>query len=279
MVLEWVFTPPVSPDEISIEDELSKMDNRDDGTSNITLRSSFRVLSQSIHHVTLECRVVDENDGSQHDVTTVEVLFDKNFPVVNGLVHQQHVVLNVKREDKLTCTMNRVSPTMVLEWVFTPPVPPNEISMDNELSKTDNRDGTSNITLSSSFRVLSQSIHYVTLECRVVDENDGSQHDVTTVELLFDNNFPVVNGLVHQQHVVLKVNREDKLTCTMNRVSQTMVLEWVFTPPVSPDEMSMDNELSYTIKGWTSNITLSSSFHVLSQSIHHVTLECRVIVE
>ncbi|XP_071850562.1 uncharacterized protein [Apostichopus japonicus] len=280
MVLEWVFTPPVSPDEISMDNELSKTDNRD-GTSNITLSSSFRVLSQSIHHVTLECRVVDENDGSQHDVTTVELLFDNNVPVVNGLVHQQHVVLNVNREDKLTCSMNRVSQTMVLKWVFTPPVSPDEISIENELSKTDNRDGTSNITLSSSFRVLSQSIHHVTLECRVVDENDGSQHDVTTVELLFDKNFPVVNGLVHQQHVVLNVNREDKLTCTMNRVSQTMVLEWVFTPPVSHNEISIENELSKTDNrdDGTSNITLSSSFRVLSQSIHHVTLECRVVDE
>ncbi|PIK37491.1 hypothetical protein BSL78_25670 [Apostichopus japonicus] len=145
-------------------------------------------LRRSIRNFILKCRVTGQAEDKYPEDTTVELLVTENFPVVNELVHQQHVVLEVSREDKLTCTMNRVSQTMVLEWVLTPPVSPDEISIENELSKTDNRDdGTSNITFSSSFRVLSQSIQHVTLECRVVDENDGSQHDVTTVELLFDN--------------------------------------------------------------------------------------------
>ncbi|PIK62479.1 hypothetical protein BSL78_00576 [Apostichopus japonicus] len=277
--LELVKIFPDSSDEVLLDNKHHITANGDD-TVNVTLTSRFWVLSASIQHFTLQCSVSGQAASIYPEVTTVELLVSENFPVINGLVNQQHVVLNVNREDKLTCTMKRVSQSMVLEWVFTPPVSPNKISIENELSKTDNRDGTSNITLSSSFRVLKKSIQHVTLECRVVDENDGSQHDVTTVELLFDKNFPVVNGLVHQQHVVLNVNREDKLTCTMNRVSQTMVLKWVFTPPVSPDKISIENELSKTDnRDGTSNITVSSNFHVLKKSIQYVTLECRVVDE
>ncbi|PIK45941.1 hypothetical protein BSL78_17190 [Apostichopus japonicus] len=88
--------------------------------------------------------------------------------------------------------------------------------------------------------------------------------------------FSAVNGLGHVQ-VVLHVNREGELTCSMDKVSQDVSLELVTIFPDSSDEIVLDNKYHITAnEDGTVNITLTSRFRVLSALIQHFILQCRV---
>ncbi|PIK36794.1 hypothetical protein BSL78_26371 [Apostichopus japonicus] len=252
--LEWV----ASPNEISLDSEHKVTDNND-GTYNTYLSSSYKVINSPTCRVSLICRVAGQMADLFPSVTTVYLLLEQRFPTVNGLADQQHVVLHVKREGELTCSMDKVSQDVSLELVTIFPDSSDEILLDSKNHIRVNGDDTVNITLTSRFRVLRRSIRNFILKCRVTGQAEDKYPEDTTVELLVTENFPVVNELVNQQHVVLEVSREDKLTCTMNRVSQTMVLEWVLTPPVSPDEISIENELSKTDNRMMGLLTLHSA--------------------
>ncbi|XP_071850552.1 uncharacterized protein [Apostichopus japonicus] len=274
--LELVNIIPDSSDEILL-DSKNKITANGDDTVNITLTSKFRVLSASIQHFTLQCRVSGQAADKYPEATTVELFVLESFPVVNGLANQQHVVLDVNREDELTCSMDKVSQDVSLELVTTFPDSSDEILLDNKNHITVNEDDTVNITLTSSIRVLSDSTQHFILKCRVSGQAEDKYPKATTVELLVTESFPVVNGLANQQHVVLDVNREGELTCSMDKVSQDVSLELVTIFPDSSDEILLDNENKITVNGNdTVNITLTSSFRVLSDSTQHFILQCRV---
>ncbi|XP_071850556.1 uncharacterized protein [Apostichopus japonicus] len=274
--LELVTIFPDSSDEILLDNKYNITVNGDD-TVNITLTSRFQVLSDSTQHFTLKCRVSGQAADKYPEATTVELLVTESFPVVNGLANQQHVVLHVNREGELTFSMDKVSQDVSLELVTIFPDSSDEILLDNRNNSTANEDGTVNITLTSKFRVLKRSIRHFTLQCRVTGQAADKYPEATTVELLVTESFPVINGLANQQHVVLDVNREGELTCSMDKVSQDVSLELVNIIPDSSDEILLDSKNKITANGDdTVNITLTSKFRVLSASIQHFTLQCRV---
>ncbi|PIK45947.1 hypothetical protein BSL78_17196 [Apostichopus japonicus] len=179
VALEWV----ASPDEISLNSEHRVTDNSD-GTYNTYLTSSYKVVNSPTGRVSLICRVAGQMADLFPSVTAVYLLLEQRFPVVNGLAEQQHVVLHVNREGELTFSMDKVSQDVSLELVTIFPDSSDEILLDNKYHITANGDGTVNITLTSSFRVLSDSTQHFTLQCRVSGQAADKYPEATTVELL-----------------------------------------------------------------------------------------------
>ena len=110
-----------------------------------------------------------------------------DFPVVNGLDKQQHVVVNVSRElreGELQCSMSRVSGNVNLVWANTNADSSDEILLENQKHyQTDNGDGTYNIVLTTSYQFLSDWIHRVVLKCMVSGNKAHLYPVFTTVEL------------------------------------------------------------------------------------------------
>lgn len=105
--------------------------------------------------------------------------------MVNELARQQHLVLYLKRQDELNCSMYRVLKEISLKWIIVDSELSSEITFKDEFTEDDNGDGTSNVTLKSSFNVMSSSIQYVTFQCRVSGRRANLYPDVTTVDVLF----------------------------------------------------------------------------------------------
>ncbi|PIK45945.1 hypothetical protein BSL78_17194 [Apostichopus japonicus] len=146
------------------------------------------------------------------------------FPVVNGLANQQHLVLHVNREGELTCSMDKVSQDVSLELVTIFPDSSDEILLDNENKITASGDDTVNITLTSSFRVLSDSTQHFTLQCRVSDLAADEYPEATTVELLVTETtsmlpVPVIDGCYSQREAcTLMMTTEGTITCSVQGV-------------------------------------------------------------
>ncbi|PIK39887.1 hypothetical protein BSL78_23279 [Apostichopus japonicus] len=202
----------------------------------------------------------------------------QSYPTVNGLTNQQHVVLDINREDKLTCSWNGVPKSGYLKWDIMNPSSDGIIMTDHRTHTRDNGDGTYDLSLHSTLSVPNPSVLRVTLHCKVAAPADQWYPEITTAELLLPaNSFPVINGLSSQQHVVLDVQRTDVLTCSMHRVSQEVSLQWLIITPDSSEDVSLDDKFSISDnEDGTVNITLNSTVTVTSLSINRVTLQCKV---
>lgn len=89
------------------------------------------------------------------------------YPIVKGCQQQQDCVLEVTNQGTLTCTINRVRPSVSLSWNI---VYENEAALisfrDTELSYTDHGD-TFDVKLSSFYVIEADSPKQLTIECKV----------------------------------------------------------------------------------------------------------------
>lgn len=89
------------------------------------------------------------------------------YPIVKGCQYQQDCVLEVTNEGTLTCTINRVRPSVSLSWNM---VHENDAALisfrDTKLSYTDHGD-TYDVKLSSFYVVEADSPQQFTIECKV----------------------------------------------------------------------------------------------------------------
>ncbi|XP_071852948.1 uncharacterized protein [Apostichopus japonicus] len=284
--LELVFLDHV-PQDVSLISIHSSVNNTD-GTYNVSLVTHLTVGSNLIGRLTLQCRVAGQMANYFPSVTLIDVLvlsngLWKSYPTINGLTNQQHVVLDINREDKLTCSWNGVPKSGYLKWDIINPSSDQIIMTDHHTHTRDNGDGTYDLSLHSTLSVHNPSVLRVTLHCKVAAPTDHWYPEITTAELLLPANFdclpafPVINGLTCHQHVVLDVQRTDVLTCSMHRVSQEVSLQWFIITPDSSEDVSLDHQLSRSDnEDGTVNITLNSTVTVTSLSINRVTLQCKV---
>ncbi|XP_071852942.1 uncharacterized protein [Apostichopus japonicus] len=286
IVLELVFLDHV-PQDVSLSSVHSSINNTD-GTYNVSLVSNLAVGSNLIGRLTLQCRVAGQMTNYLPSVTLIDVLVLSNglwqsYPTINGLTNQQHVVIDINREDELTCSWNGVPKYGYLKWDIINPSSDGIIMTDHHTHTRDNGDGTYDLALHSTLSVPNPSVLRVTVHCKVAAPTDQWYPEITTAELLLPANsdclpaFPVINGLTSQQHVVLDVQRTDVLTCSMHRVSQEVSIQWLIITPDSSEDISLDDQLFRSNnEDGTVNITLKSTVTVTSLSINHVTLQCKV---
>ncbi|XP_071851951.1 uncharacterized protein [Apostichopus japonicus] len=279
--LELVFLDNV-PQDVSLSSIHSSVNNTD-GTYNVSLVSNLTVGSSLIGILTLQCRVTGQMANLFPAVTLIDLVLNnghwQSYPTINGLTNQQHVVLDINREDELTCSWNGVPKYGYLKWDIINPSSDGIIITDHRTHTRDNGDGTYDLSLHSTLSVPNPSVLRVTLHCKeVAAPTDQWYPEITTAELLLPaNSFPVINGLTSQQHVVLYIQRTDVLTCSMHRVSQEVSLQWLIITPASSEDISLDDQLSRSNnEDGTVNIALNSTVKVTSLSINRVTLQCKV---
>ncbi|XP_071852934.1 uncharacterized protein [Apostichopus japonicus] len=282
--LEWVIVTPALSNQMLQEQTSTPPRDQVDGTVTINRNLWLRFPPDAIYAL-LECRLSIGREIVR--ATTVELIIKdghrQRYPTVNGLTNQQHVILDINREDELTCLWNGVSKSGYLKWDIINPSSDGIIITDHRTHTRDNGDGTYDLSLHSTLSVPNPSVLRVTLHCKVAAPADQWYPEITTAELLLPANFdclpafPVINGLTSQQHVVLDVQRTDVLTCSMHRVSQEVSLQWLIITPDSSEDVSLDDQFSISDnEDGTVNITLNSTVTVTSLSINRVTLQCKV---
>ncbi|XP_071851950.1 uncharacterized protein [Apostichopus japonicus] len=278
--LEWVIVTPASSNQMLQEQTSTPPRDQVDEAVRINRNLWFRFPTDAIH-ARLECRLLIGRDIVR--ATTVELIIKdghwQSYPTINGLTNQQHVVLDINREDELTCSWNGVPKYGYLKWDIINPSSDGIIITDHRTHTRDNGDGTYDLSLHSTLSVPNPSVLRVTLHCKeVAAPTDQWYPEITTAELLLPaNSFPVINGLTSQQHVVLYIQRTDVLTCSMHRVSQEVSLQWLIITPASSEDISLDDQLSRSNnEDGTVNIALNSTVKVTSLSINRVTLQCKV---
>lgn len=192
------------------------------------------------------------------------------YPVVNGLTSTSHVVLDVYEEGLLNCSMNRIRPSVSVEWIL----PSDDIVLHSTHYIEDNNDGTFNTTLVSTFTFTNKHVDRVTLQCKVGGSEGVLFPSVTTVDILLQEKFPVVNGRANQQQVVLNVKSEDELTCSMDKIPKDVSLEWIIDTPSLPDVTFVQEEASVRENGdQTVNITRKLKI-AIKNNIPHATISC-----
>ncbi|KAJ8018799.1 hypothetical protein HOLleu_43014 [Holothuria leucospilota] len=281
--LTWNVLDPSHKDKIEFFDVAIRNTLNADGTFNMFLDSNYIVEDLSLRRIAIQCEVTDEISEYFAETTKVDLLFPPVFfipvfPTVNGFTNQQHVYLDTDRKGRLNCSKRNVIPSAHLSWEVVDPVLKQKITFQSETNRSRNMDGTVDIFLTSEFSVEDDRLERITIQCRVLGVAEDDYPNVTTVDLLFPDVFPTVNGLTYQQHVYLDTYRTGQLNCSKRNVSPSAHLRWEVVDPVLKPKITFQSETNrLSNMDGTVDIFLTSEFSVEDDRLERITIQCRVL--
>lgn len=151
-------------------------------------------------------------DGITDGMTKYKVVTyvspDPAYPVVEGCNNNSHCVLEVNRKGNLTCSMTGIRPKVNLQWMESNETSSGEITFFDHTTRVSESGGTSNITLTSSYIII--SLTQVTVKCGV----SGPGSDI----------FPSSSTFVALRVVRALVKEPDDSTRTRNHSARIVIL-------------------------------------------------------